>query len=150
MMIRGTLRTNRIAHHHVNNVNPECTYCNLDLETINHLFWDCNIVSSFVNEVRDKLDQIFPNYFQRPNFKQFIFGFQYEDILGKNNILNLYIKSYIWKTKFGTRNLSAVAFLKWLSCEWNLNIKAFIDRRILHLTMTTERLDLYLAARAGT
>ena len=140
--VRGTLRTNRIVRHQKREVSPDCSYCNNNIETISHLFWYCPEVERFITQIRDMIEACLPNYYTRPTFKQFIFGHPDEPIHGKNNILNLYIKSFIWKTKFKTRTLNTSAFFNWLKFEWQLNLKAFPDNRLAHLLALLESLDV--------
>ena len=141
LIIRGTLRTNRIATHHVN-IGPNCSYCQNTVETILHLFWDCPITKRFINEVSARMDIIYPNYFLQPTRNKFIFGFKDENIYDKNNLLNLYIKSYIWRLKFGSEILNVDAFIKWVYYEWRLNFESFNDNRFTHLAITIDRLRL--------
>ena len=46
--VRGTLKTNRIISKFKPQISPDCTFCNLETETIIHLFWDCTIVKKFI------------------------------------------------------------------------------------------------------
>ena len=144
LIVRGTLRTNRIASHHINNLNPNCSYCNDRPETILHLFWDCPLTRPFIDGVIRVLETIYPNHFIDPNRNQFIFGLNNENIYDKNNLLYLYVKFYIWRQKFNSKTLNNNAFLRWLYYEWHLIFNAFNDNRTLHLAQTVDRLRLNL------
>ena len=63
-IIRGTLRTNKIATHHVN-TGPNCSHCQKTVETILHLFLDCPITKQFINEESARMDIIYPNHNQQ-------------------------------------------------------------------------------------
>ena len=144
-IVRGTLKTNRIVHNHVRNITNACTYCNDDIETIIHLFWECNITSDFITRLRQLINRISPDSFRTPTCKQFIFGFSDEQIYSKDNILNLYIKRYIWKMKFANCILNINSFIKWLSFEWELNLNAFSnDVRLNYLLPILDSIKLHL------
>ena len=144
-IVRGTLKTNRIVSHHKRNIPVTCSFCNDDTETIVHLFWECRITANFIADVRTIFDRISPNTYTKSNRLQFVFSFPSEQIYDVNNILNLYIKHYIWKMKFANRILIVNNFLKWLSFEWNLNVNAFErDIRLNGLLIEMEKLKAHL------
>ena len=70
---RGTLRTNRIASHHIQNLTTRCTFCNLETEMIKHLFWECTIAKRFIDQVILHMNNVHPGYYVGVDVKQFIF-----------------------------------------------------------------------------
>ena len=48
---RGTLKTNRIVSKFNREVRQECTFCQVEIESISHLFYECRIVNAFILEV---------------------------------------------------------------------------------------------------
>ena len=94
--------------HRINKVdNNTCTFCNREIETIKHLFCECETVKEFWNSLNNWL-QRHANLRLNLEEKTIIFSWQ-----KKNSFMNFLLvlaKSYIYKTKFTTGNLSLVQF----------------------------------------
>ena len=91
---RGTLKTNRIVSKFNREVREECTFCQVEIESISHLLYECRIVNAFILEV---YSIFIPNLI--PAKKDFIFGFRNIPIFSSNNLLIIYTKYYIWKCR---------------------------------------------------
>ena len=110
------LGTNWLLHK-INNTDKNCTFCNNETETIEHLFWDCQEVQTLLNN--------FQNALQRYNIDEnlinitkinLIFGnFKHKSAIVENTVL-LWTKYYIFKTKMNKGNLNIAGlnnFLKY-------------------------------------
>ena len=147
-IIRGTLKTNRIVSKFKPDVRNSCDYCNSRPETIVHLFWQCDIVKLFIDEISVWMSQHGGYEAFTFNLKTFIFGLKEEGIYGRRNLLSLYKKHFIWKQKFGRKTLDLECFLKWLAFEWKMNNNAFKnDPRLLHSLVTVDRINLFYEGR---
>ena len=108
-IIRNCLQTNVIVSYFKANVGPECYYCNLEPEKISHLFWSCQIVETFLNDV---FTWVCSTGIQlNPTKEQFLFGYLDQPYNTPNNYLILHLKKFIWITKFKpTKSLNMVGF----------------------------------------
>jgi len=50
-ILRRCLKTNHIVSRFNNDVTDICTFCGIPEETISHLFFKCNLVNIFWNEI---------------------------------------------------------------------------------------------------
>ena len=104
-ILRNSLQTNKIVHHFIQNVTPECNFCQISTETISHLYWFCQVVSQFLEHVFTFISNKGINF--RPNKKEFLFGFINEVFNTPRNYLILWLKKFIWNCKFkGVENFS--------------------------------------------
>ena len=101
-IVRNSLQTNAIVSHFINNVSPECQYCQTETEVISHLFWHCPIVSQFLNDVFTFVCNTGLQF--RPTKVQFLFGYLDQTFNTPCNYLALHLKKFIWKTKFKETN----------------------------------------------
>ena len=99
-IVRNSLQTNFIVSHFINDVSPLCKYCLNLPEKVSHLFWSCNCVSVFLQEVFQYICSTGLAYI--PTRNEFIFGNYKFSTESPQNYLSLIIKKYIWKTKFKT------------------------------------------------
>ena len=103
------LGTNWLLNKINNNNNPNCSFCNSEVETIEHIFWECRCTQTFLQHFLQQLGNHNMNI--NLTMKSFILG-QY-DIENNKNITNtiiLWTKYYIFKTKLNNGNLSLLSF----------------------------------------
>ena len=108
-IIRGTLKTNRIISKFAQGVTNNCTFCNLQNESIIHLFWECQIVQNFIRNISQYFlvhDNRF--YFQH-SLKTFIFN-STGPIVSPINIAALYMKQFIWISRCRNKPLNETHF----------------------------------------
>ena len=98
-ILRGSLETNRIVRKFIVENNGMCTFCNFRIETIVHLFWECDITKVFLTTSLPLLFQQFPGSTFNYTLKSFIFGPRFEKIYSLKSIISLYLKRYIWNTR---------------------------------------------------
>lgn len=90
--------------------DPNCTFCKDEVETIEHLLWNCDITQNFLEEIDHWL---LSNGISIPFTKNiFIFGntakfFNWE----ASNLILLCIKQYIYNTRCFQKNLSLQAVI---------------------------------------
>ena len=91
--------------------NPYCTFCHEELETIEHLLWNCEITQNFIEDIENWfLTNGISIPFTRINF---IFGDC--SMAVKGNVINLIflrIKQYIYTTRYLKKKLSITAVQK--------------------------------------
>ena len=112
-IIRNCLQTNVIVSHFKANVGKECYYCLLEPEKISHLYWHCLIVKNFLNDVFTWVCNTGIQF--TPTREQFLFGYLDQNYNTPCNYLVLFLKKFIWVTKFKSSNsLSMVGFKNFL------------------------------------
>ena len=119
-VLRGSLTTNiRLVKMKIRNCEL-CTFCGETRETIRHLFWDCRIVSQFLNNIKEEMDTICPYFdigFSPANAygkEVFILGDnRARSGSGPNYLYNI-TKKYIWNTRCREGLLSEAAFRNFL------------------------------------
>ena len=142
-IVRGTLKTNRIVSKFIPGINESCTFCNLETETILHLFYDCNISLSFLKQVYLYFIQKWPNIQSFPTRKEFIFGIKTKKSFEQENLFELYLKFFIWRTRCLKGNLSLEAFINWFRIELKINHLAYgQDKRLRYLDIDSNRLEI--------
>ena len=92
---RGTLKANRIVSKFNREVREECTFCQVRIESISHLFYECTLVNSFIQEVYNIFIPNWTDIRLIPAKKDFIFGFRNIPIFSSNNLLITYTKYYM-------------------------------------------------------
>ena len=97
---KGTLKTNRLTRFW-GDKNPYCTFCKNEIETIPHLFWDCNIVIGFLLDAKYFLKKVWPAQidYTKITREYFLFGYKKESWHSETNFTLTLIKHYIWKQK---------------------------------------------------
>ena len=119
-IIMGTLKTNRIISKFVPNISSMCSFCGVEIETISHLFYDCRIVRTFLVQMYDYFATIWRDIGNVPAKKDLLFGNRNEMIFSTSNLLCLYVKYYIWKTRCSGKNLSFNSCLSWMRLELHI------------------------------
>ena len=122
---RNSLFTNYKVHKFKPNVSPLCSFCGHQenfprFELVSHLFYDCDYVINMWLNIKTwlaSLNTILP--LQRSILLFGIHSEQYNSVL---NYIILCAKSFIWKAKFSTKDLSFTEFQKYLYAKL-LNLK---------------------------
>ena len=107
-ILRNSLQTNYIVSHFKPNVPKHCQYCSERDELVSHLFWSCQIIQTFLNDVIAYFATI--NFDYTPSKTQMLFGFHDLPFSHPKNYISLIIKRYIWVTKFKTCQLNINGF----------------------------------------
>ncbi len=99
--------------------DPNCTFCKDEVETIEHLFWNCDVIQNFVEQIDNWL---LSNGVSIPFTKtRFIFGNTSHVVKGEaSNLIILSIKQYIYNTRCYKKKLSLHAFIAKLKDFYNL------------------------------
>jgi hypothetical protein len=114
---RNSLFTNYKVNKFKPNVSPKCTYCahipdSSHPELVSHLFYDCDFVLKLWQELKTWLATL---NVQLPLDRiKLLFGIHEEDCSSVLNYIILSVKQFIWKTKFGSKDLSLNLFQKFL------------------------------------
>ena len=88
------LPTNRLLSLMGKKESPLCSFCNIDEETLEHLFWNCTFTSTFILDVEMKiLNKQF--FFSKSDI---FFGYQ-NTVNHPYNFLILYMKYFIFSSK---------------------------------------------------
>ena len=117
------IATNRLLYLMKKNDSDVCSFCGTAVETLEHLFWECNVTASFILDVEARvLRRQF--YFSK---RDFFFG--YGDATNHPyNFLILHIKYYIYDCKRHEMKPTVDEFF--FKFKFALNIERFNDARI--------------------
>ena len=132
-IVRGCLKTNRIVTHIKRNIPPECTFCRIEVETISHLFWECNVVKTFIDQCLNYVLNRFPVMYHHFNKSQFLFGLC-ENICSPKNYLALHIKYFIWLQRCNKTNPNLDKFKGWWLREIRIDANNKYDKRLFFLS----------------
>ena len=116
---RNSLFTNYRVNKFKPNISPLCSFCpDPDIENfprfelISHLFFDCDHVLNLWQNIKTWLAT--QNTVLPLDRAQLLFGVHNEKCNSTLNYVILCAKSFIWKAKFTTRDLSLINFQKYL------------------------------------
>lgn len=117
------IATNKFLHMIKKVDNPNCSFCNNEIETIEHLFWNCE----FVQILLEQLDDWFlTNGISIPFTKQNMLLGNTEKIFrgDSQNSIFLWVKQYIYNTRYFKKDLSLH------SVKEKLKYFYFLEKRI--------------------
>ena len=107
-ILRNSQFTNYRVSKFNTSVSPLCSFCNLEVEKISHLYFTCNEVQKFLVDTSNWLNELSVNIAM--NIKSILFGIQNERTGSQGNIIILWIKKYIWTSRVKKTNLSLGTF----------------------------------------
>ena len=122
-VVRGCLKTNSIVSKFNHNVTEQCTFCNRGRETILHLFWECDVTKTFINDTHNAMNIKTIENNRLLNRKEFLFGVSNETMHSWMNYYALHLKYYIWIARCKKEIPSSCGFTSWLLFESKLNVK---------------------------
>ena len=111
-ILHHSLKTNIVVSKFRNEVNPVCTFCLSNPETISHLFFSCITVLRFWEDIKN----IFADFNIEINLSiyKILFGdFKYT-VDSCNNMIILFVKMFIWSQRYLKKNLNIIAFKNFL------------------------------------
>ena len=80
--------TNDLVGEFIQGHEKACTFCNAQPESIQHLFWDCQVAKTFIQNVNNGIIGDYPLYYSHWNKRNFIFSDQGSNILLPHNIFS--------------------------------------------------------------
>ena len=118
-------------------ISPLCTFCNGEEENIEHLFWSCPIVSSFLTQCIQFLYRNYEDFHSlnvKFNKENFIFGIRHESYTTVNNLVLMLLKKFIWNKRCTEELPTIPVFKSYLKTELNhylnVNLTPKIDVRL--------------------
>ena len=78
------------------NIPQTCTFCHGELDTIIHLFWECQHAQTFYETTNRLVFDRYPILESNPDMKQFLFGIRNEMIFTQGNLYIILIKRFVW------------------------------------------------------
>ena len=101
--------------------DPRCSFCTAHSERLPDLIWGCLVVRDFWKMVGNILTSNFPNFSM--GRKEAIFG----EIKSRGdsviNTVILLAKQFLWRQKFGSKNIDELQFILYMRCELRFLIK---------------------------
>ena len=114
-IFKFTLPTNYSVNKYKPFQDPGCSFCIHHLERLPFLIWSCPVVREFWDMVGNILELYFPNF--TLGRKEAIFG----DIKSTGdsviNTMLLLAKQFIWKEKFGSKNIDEANYISFMRRE---------------------------------
>ena len=124
------LVTNKILHNMKVRNDASCYYCHSYDESINHLFWSCDRIQTFIKKVTGWLNAY--GIECSPTEKWFIFGWERGKTESKIlNFLLLYIKYYIYCTRCNQQSLFLEVFKRKLLFMYKTHMEIAINNNDL-------------------
>ena len=136
---RFILPTNYTVNKYKPLQDPGCSFCNTHLERLPFLVWSCPVVRDFWDMVGNILEFYFPNF--KLGRKEAIFG----DCNTKGdsiiNTMLLLAKQFIWREKFGSKNIDDVNYINFMKKELGFLLEN-MDYKGNGILFRTEWLDI--------
>ena len=110
-LIRHQLETNYVRSTYNRQQRPHCSLCGDANETEEHLFWECMVTRNLITKVSDWLETRNFIYVHDWGRKTFLLSNVDGNILKPCNILSLYLKKYIWRTRCEGKIPSSIGFI---------------------------------------
>ena len=118
-----------------------CTLCGAEIETILHLFWDCEVTKKFIESTSNLLRIIFEGSPDLSSKKEFLFGSHASEIYEKFNYYWLHVKYYIWICRCKDQELSLIGFKSWLLFQLKLD-NGFNSDKLRFIVEMIEKLTI--------
>ena len=122
------LTTNRSVSKYDKNQSELCTFCNRYSETIHHLFWTCNKVKSFWEDLSDTINKRC-THSHNFHFTETLVLFGYSSIIKTDSVCDLIIlmaKFYIYRCKVNQRVLNKNTFIQELFQRYS--VQKYIEK----------------------
>ena len=122
------LTTNRSVSKYDKNQSELCTFCNRYSETIHHLFWTCNKVKSFWEDLSDTMNKRC-THSHNFHFTETLVLFGYSSIIKTDSVCDLIIlmaKFYIYRCKVNQRVLNKNTFMQELFQRYS--VQKYIEK----------------------
>ena len=133
---RGVLQVNRVVSIYKDNVNPECTFCNTNVETIRHLFFDCDITKTFLQQCINRICDLGHHIdFNDLRFYEFLFIQRKRLRCFKTFFFFLHIKYFIWINRCRNTLPTLEVFMSYLKKELALLAECtnvYTDLQFIH------------------
>ena len=99
-----------------------CIFCNEVEETLDHLFWDCNVVKQFWACIENQFINNLPHVHSLTLCKELILFGSKQNIYTDRpfDIMILYAKFFIWSSRFSNTRPIGEAFLKQLKIKFKM------------------------------
>ena len=120
-ILKYILPTNYTVNKYKPSQDPRCSFCTAHTEQLPDLIWGCLVVRDFWKMVGNILTLYFPTF--KLGRKEAIFG----DINSRgDSVINTVIllsKQFIWRQKFGSKNIDELQFIIYMRSELRFLIK---------------------------
>ena len=123
--------------------SPLCVFCNNNVETLNHLFWDCNFVQSFWKDLVKKLQEKC-THCDRLNLCQELILFGTTELIYTDKAIDsilLYAKYFVYKCKLQERRPQLDHFISEL--KHRIIVEKALSYRIGKLNVFNDKWRLY-------
>ena len=111
--------------------DPNCCFCGLENESIEHLFWDCELVQIFL----EQLENLFlENGISIPFTKKyFLFGNTARMCKGDaHNMIYFCVKQYIYNTRYFKKSLCVQSVIEKLKYQYSLEKMIAVKNKSLN------------------
>ena len=120
-ILKFILPTNYTVNKYKPLQDPRCSFCLAHIERLPFLIWNCPEVRDFWSMVGNFLNSYYPDF--RLGQREAIFG----DIDSKgDSVINTVIllsKQFLWRQKFGSKNINELQFILYMKSELEFLVK---------------------------
>ena len=127
-IVRNCLKTNIIVSKFTQ-ISPSCTFCQTVPESISHLFWDCNITKTFIENIRTLLYAAGVDFAFSKN--SFLFGTTPGMSNSLCNLIANFMKLFIWISRCKNNICTSDNFIRWFNFEIDILKLAFLDNEVI-------------------
>ena len=121
-LLHRLLPTKRYLHKCKIEDSPLCVFCHQEEETINHLFWQCDIVQTFWGQLLS-LIQFHCTHCDRLNLSEKFVIFGWTNTMKTDVVIDfifLFAKFFIWKCRFQNVNPAVDNFVRFLKYRYKI------------------------------
>ena len=113
--------------------SDKCTFCRVEIESIKHLMWSCDKVSSFWKEVIKWLEDL--NIHMNLSFVNVCFGVHNNNQANFINMILIWAKRFIYKCRVQETNIAFQDFKQWVK---------YMEKVEKYIAVSKEKLGTHL------
>ena len=114
-IFRHILPTNYTVNKYKARQDPGCSFCSNHSERLIDLLWGCPEVGEFWTMIGNIISFYFPGF--KLGQKEAIFGDVNSSSNSIINVMLILAKEFIWKQKFGAKNLNEINYINFMRKE---------------------------------
>ena len=122
-IIYRIIPTNRLLFLQRIKPNEVCTFCQIAIENIQHLFWECRHINDFWKRLQERIKDTCPSYDNMPDFTEKYIILGYSESFSNDTILSLIVligKYFIYTQKLQDSIPTLLHFIPYLKSKLDI------------------------------